>query len=101
MKIFLFLILMIIFPYPVNAHPGHLDSNNGHKCFSNCDQYGLKYGQYHSHSGHNGYNGPLGPRKAIAPKNDPPLWGKVAGQIFIWGMILFVVLMYIGPLFKK
>nr|WP_240417897.1 YHYH domain-containing protein [Paenibacillus periandrae] len=33
------------------AHPGRTDSNGGHTCKTNCEKWGLKYGEYHYHNG--------------------------------------------------
>jgi hypothetical protein len=33
------------------AHPGRTDSKGGHTCRTNCEQYGLDYGEYHYHNG--------------------------------------------------
>lgn len=32
------------------AHPGRTDSKSGHTCKTNCEKWGLKYGQYHYHT---------------------------------------------------
>jgi cell division protein FtsN len=34
-----------------NAHPGRTDSSGGHTCRTNCEDWGLNYGEYHSHGG--------------------------------------------------
>jgi hypothetical protein len=33
----------------VLAHPGNTDSSGGHTCRTNCEQWGLNYGEYHYH----------------------------------------------------
>lgn len=35
----------------VSAHSGRLDKNGCHTCYSNCNQYGLRDGEYHCHRG--------------------------------------------------
>ena len=35
----------------VDAHPGRTDKNGGHYCWTNCEKWGLKYGEYHYHNG--------------------------------------------------
>ena len=35
----------------VFAHPGRTDSNGCHTCKTNCEKYGLEYGEYHCHDG--------------------------------------------------
>ncbi len=49
----LFLIIIILFSQMVvvYAHPGRTDSNGCHKCRSNCESWGLSYGEYHCHNG--------------------------------------------------
>lgn len=34
-----------------SAHSGRTDANGGHTCRTNCEQYGLEYGEYHYHNG--------------------------------------------------
>ncbi|MGE8080937.1 YHYH domain-containing protein [Peribacillus loiseleuriae] len=34
-----------------DAHPGLTDSNDGHYCKTNCEKWGLSYGEYHYHNG--------------------------------------------------
>ncbi|MEK4749313.1 YHYH domain-containing protein [Niallia sp. FSL W8-0177] len=35
----------------VEAHPGRTDANGGHTCRTNCEKWGLSYGEYHYHNG--------------------------------------------------
>jgi len=37
-------------PATAGAHPGGLDANGGHHCWTNCASWGLAYGQYHCHT---------------------------------------------------
>ncbi|MET3288796.1 UNVERIFIED_CONTAM: hypothetical protein ABID98_001366 [Brevibacillus sp. OAP136] len=54
----LFLILSIILPFNViEAHPGRTDANGGHTCRTNCEKWGLQYGEYHYHNGGKSSNG--------------------------------------------
>ncbi|MCQ5364630.1 thermonuclease family protein [Anoxybacillus salavatliensis] len=39
----------IFFTSSVYAHPGKTDANGGHTCRTNCEKWGLKYGEYHYH----------------------------------------------------
>lgn len=56
MKKWLILVLLLIcFGVGVGhnraeAHPGRTDSSGGHTCRTNCEKWGLRYGQYHYHS---------------------------------------------------
>lgn len=42
---------MIVSPVSSDAHPGRTDSNGGHTCHTNCEKWGLEYGEYHYHNG--------------------------------------------------
>lgn len=67
MKTTLTLITVFAFLFVVSqthAHPGRTDSSDGHTCRSNCESWGLDYGEYHSHGG---YEAP-----AIAEQNIKP-----------------------------
>lgn len=50
-KIFLFAAFFLLIPMTIFAHPGGLDSNGGHYCWTNCASWGEVYGQWHSHRG--------------------------------------------------
>lgn len=54
------------------AHPGRTDSSGGHTCYTNCEYYGLEYGEYHYHNG--GSSGSVGPSEAAQ--------GRIAGAAF-------------------
>ena len=41
--------IVILSPLYVEAHPGRTDSNGCHTCKKNCAKWGLSYGQYHCH----------------------------------------------------
>ncbi|KAA9023552.1 YHYH domain-containing protein [Niallia endozanthoxylica] len=41
--------IYFIFPSVIAAHPGNTDSSGGHTCRTNCDNWGLDYGEYHFH----------------------------------------------------
>lgn len=42
--------LALLLPSITNAHPGRTDSNGGHTCYTNCEKWGLEYGEYHYHN---------------------------------------------------
>lgn len=52
-KVFSLLLLMFFFisQQVVYAHPGRTDSSGGHTCRTNCEEWGLSYGEYHYHNG--------------------------------------------------
>jgi hypothetical protein len=43
--------LFLLLPSIVSAHPGRTDGNGGHTCRTNCEKWGLEYGEYHYHNG--------------------------------------------------
>lgn len=47
-------LLSLLLPSVSNAHPGRTDSNGGHTCYTNCEKWGLEYGEYHYHNGGGG-----------------------------------------------
>lgn len=50
--IMLMLSILILFTdMNVYAHPGRTDSRGCHTCRTNCEKWGLSYGQYHCHNG--------------------------------------------------
>lgn len=55
------LVLIVLFlvglqPLVTQAHPGRTDSSGGHTCKTNCDNWGLKDGEYHYHNGSDSTN---------------------------------------------
>lgn len=47
------IVFSVLFSYTcasVYAHPGNTDSVGCHTCHTNCDSWGLNYGQYHCHT---------------------------------------------------
>jgi hypothetical protein len=57
----------------VNAHPGRTDANGGHTCRTNCEKWGLKYGEYHYHNG-GGFGGgsSSGSTSTVQPSGPSP-----------------------------
>ncbi len=49
MKNIIFLIAIILFSVSAHAHPGKTDYRGGHKCWKNCSEWELRYGEYHLH----------------------------------------------------
>lgn len=45
------LVILLILPLSVFGHPGRTDVNGCHTCRTNCESWGLKYGEYHCHNG--------------------------------------------------
>lgn len=48
-KRLIMIMIVILSPLYVEAHPGRTDSNGCHTCRTNCAKWGLRYGQYHCH----------------------------------------------------
>ena len=44
-------VLFLLAPITVSAHPGRTDGNGCHTCWTNCENWGLEYGEYHCHNG--------------------------------------------------
>ncbi len=43
-------IALLVVPISAYAHPGRTDANGGHTCRTNCEKWGLQYGEYHYHN---------------------------------------------------
>ena len=43
-------IALLVAPISAYAHPGRTDANGGHTCRTNCEKWGLQYGEYHYHN---------------------------------------------------
>ncbi|QLC85419.1 YHYH domain-containing protein [Priestia megaterium] len=46
---FLFLLSCLFTKEITFAHPGRTDEDGGHTCYTNCEEWGLEYGEYHYH----------------------------------------------------
>jgi hypothetical protein len=44
-------LFLLILPLETHAHPGNTDGSGGHTCRTNCEKWGLGYGEYHYHGG--------------------------------------------------
>ena len=55
--LFTFIFTLFVATEPTQAHSGRTDENDGHYCRTNCEQYGLSYGEYHYHGGRGGRGG--------------------------------------------
>ncbi|GED67261.1 hypothetical protein BRE01_09630 [Brevibacillus reuszeri] len=71
----LLVLMLFLFLVPIqtiDAHPGRTDANGGHTCRTNCEKWGLQYGQYHYHNGGGGSSTSTrttsSPAKTSAPK---------------------------------
>lgn len=79
MKKFTCLLVLILFftflPVQlIEAHPGRTDANGGHTCRTNCEKWGLQYGEYHYNNGGGGSSGgqvKKPPVPSVKPKTLP------------------------------
>lgn len=62
---------VLLLPSFANAHPGRTDSNGGHTCRTNCEKWGLEYGEYHFHNGGSSSGGSSGGYSSPTPKPEP------------------------------
>jgi endonuclease YncB( thermonuclease family) len=70
-------LLLISALSPVSAQPGRTDANGGHTCRTNCEKWGLEYGEYHYHNGGSSSNGSSTKKPAAAkPKPAPKQTAK-------------------------
>ena len=49
MKRLIILALLCLYPVMAHSHPGKTDRYGGHKCFKDCEEWGLFYAEYHLH----------------------------------------------------
>ena len=49
----------LFYTQDTSAHPGRTDSSGGHTCRTNCESWGLEYGEYHYHNGGGSTSGGL------------------------------------------
>ncbi len=45
----LLILIILLCPSLVEAHPGKTDRYGGHKCIKDCEEWGLYYAEYHLH----------------------------------------------------
>ncbi len=50
-KVIIFVVVLSLILATASAHPGRTDSRGGHTCRTNCEKWGLDYGEYHYHNG--------------------------------------------------
>lgn len=62
------LLLLLTMPLSSLAHPGRTDSNGGHTCRTNCEKWGLEYGEYHYHNRNKSSGGGGGSTNASSPQ---------------------------------
>lgn len=95
------LALLLVSGSVVSAHPGRTDANGGHTCRTNCERWGLSYGEYHYHNGGGSSSGskssPSAPKskssqkstaKPAAPKPAAPAYAKSGLKVYVNGSVV-------------
>ncbi|AYK07659.1 YHYH domain-containing protein [Brevibacillus laterosporus] len=78
---FLFVTMLAVPFQQTSAHPGRTDKNGGHTCRTNCEKWGLSYGEYHYHNGGSSSSTKgTSPTKAKAPSKSTAPTVKPAGK---------------------
>ncbi|EJL46718.1 MULTISPECIES: YHYH domain-containing protein [Brevibacillus] len=81
---FLFALILAVILFPLQsleAHPGRTDANGGHTCRTNCEKWGLKYGEYHYHNkGSNSSGGRSSGNSQAKPATPKPPAAKPVQQ---------------------
>ncbi|TXR60027.1 YHYH domain-containing protein [Bacillus sp. AY18-3] len=67
-------VALLVAPISAYAHPGRTDANGGHTCRTNCEKWGLQYGEYHYH------NKPASSSGATSPAPSPNNNGAVEAE---------------------
>ncbi|MCU5704024.1 YHYH domain-containing protein [Bacillus wiedmannii] len=67
-------VALLVAPISAYAHPGRTDANGGHTCRTNCEKWGLQYGEYHYH------NKPASNSGATSPAPSPNDNGAVEAE---------------------
>lgn len=65
--------LLLLLPFTASAHPGRTDSNGGHTCRTNCEKWGLEYGEYHYHNGGSTSNSSSNISKPVPSTPEPKI----------------------------
>ncbi|SEM15887.1 Copper amine oxidase N-terminal domain-containing protein [Paenibacillus sp. cl141a] len=95
------LALLLVSGSVVSAHPGRTDANGGHTCRTNCERWGLSYGEYHYHNGGGSSSGSKSPSSApkskssqkstakpAAPKPAAPAYAKSGLKVYVNGSVV-------------
>lgn len=95
------LALLLVSGSVVSAHPGRTDANGGHTCRTNCERWGLSYGEYHYHNGggssSESKSSPSAPKskssqkstaKPAAPKPAAPAYAKSGLKVYVNGSVV-------------
>lgn len=93
--------LLLVSGSVVSAHPGRTDANGGHTCRTNCERWGLSYGEYHYHNGGGSSSGSTsssstpkakssknGTTKSATPKPAAPAYAKSGLKVFVNGSLV-------------
>lgn len=91
-KIFIvFIFVMSYSPLSISAHPGGLDENGCHTCRTNCEDYGLFYGQYHCH---NSISTPSTPSVPPSSNSSATNWSSIIRGVIIVAVLITAIVSY-------
>lgn len=92
-KVLITLILLMLSIQTVLAHPGREDKEGCHTCRTNCEDYGLQYGEYHCWDEPVAeiYNASNTASKENIVKNNGNYWNV----LFIGGAIGLILVSYV------
>jgi len=93
--------LILLSSTVASAHPGRTDASGGHHCWTNCERWGLSYGEYHYHNG-GGSSGSKSsssksttrasskpqPKPQPKPKPKAPIYAKSDIKVYVNGSLV-------------
>ncbi|WHY66764.1 GDSL-type esterase/lipase family protein [Neobacillus sp. SuZ13] len=77
-------LMMLSIPLSAYAHPGRTDSNGGHYCWTNCEKWGLSYGEYHYPGGKSPSESPKESSKVKTISVKKSGWKKTNGKRYYY-----------------
>ncbi|PFP23528.1 hypothetical protein COJ96_23910 [Bacillus sp. AFS073361] len=77
-------LVMLSVPLSAYAHPGRTDSNGGHYCWTNCEKWGLSYGEYHYPNGKSSSASPKESSKVKTSSAKKSGWKKSNGKRYYY-----------------
>ncbi|KKX55574.1 YHYH domain-containing protein [Brevibacillus borstelensis] len=99
--IFLLLLVLAFSILPASfAHPGRTDANGGHTCRTNCEKWGLRYGEYHYHNSGGSSSSSSGKSSPPSPKSTPkpaPQQSSAPAPVIIPIIAVKSAMVYIQP----
>jgi len=87
--------LILLSSTVASAHPGRTDASGGHHCWTNCERWGLSYGEYHYHNGGGGSSSKTSSSKSTTrasskpqPKPKAPTYAKSHIKVYVNGSLV-------------